>query len=65
VKGGEGMGVETADLAAVKRGHLTINSRNSGMVILLAGLNSKIRFKMVSSSRDRGRIDLRNFGSFM
>jgi hypothetical protein len=62
---GDGIGVDTADLVAVKRGHLTIKSRSSGMVIRLAGLYSKTRRKMESSSGERGRIVLRNLGSFM
>jgi hypothetical protein len=42
-----------------------IKSRSSGMVIRLAGLNSKMRRIMESSSGEMGRMDLRNFGSFM
>ena len=49
----------------VNLGHLKINSLNPEMVILLAGLYSKIRLRMESSSADKGRMDLRNFGSFM
>jgi hypothetical protein len=59
------MGVGAADLVAVNLGHLAMSSRSSGMVILLAGLNSKIRLMMESSSGEMGRMDLRNLGSFM
>jgi hypothetical protein len=59
------MGVGAADLVAVNLGHRMINSRSSGMVILLTGLNSKMRLIMESSSGETGRIDLRNLGSFM
>lgn len=54
-----------ADLVAVNLGQRTINSRSSGMVILLTGLNSKMRLMMESSSGEMGRMDLRNLGSFM
>jgi hypothetical protein len=65
VKGGEAIGVGAADFVAVNLGHLVIRSRSSGMVILLAGLNSKIRLMIESSSGETGRMDLRNLGSFM
>jgi hypothetical protein len=35
------------------------------MVILLAGLSSKMRLRMESNSGESGRMVLRNFGSFM
>lgn len=54
-----------ADLVEVNLGQRMINSRSSGMVILLTGLNSKIRFMMESNSAEIGRMDLRNLGSFM
>jgi hypothetical protein len=57
--------VETADLVAVKAEHRRIISRISGIVALLAGLNSNIRLRMASSSMETGRMVLRNLGSFM
>ena len=50
-------------VVVVKRGHAIISSRNSGMVILLAGLHSKILRSMESSSGERGRIFRKKFGS--
>ena len=54
-----------ADLVAVNLGQRMIKSRSSGMVILLTGLNSKMRLMMESSSGEMGRMVLRNLGSFM
>lgn len=63
--GGEGSGVGAADFEAVNLGQRRTSSRSSAMVARLAGLNSKMRLRMESSSMEMGRIDLRNLGSFM
>jgi hypothetical protein len=60
-----GIGEETADLVAVKDEHRMIMSRISGIVALLAGLNSNMRLRTASSSSETGRMVLRNLGSFM
>jgi beta-phosphoglucomutase-like phosphatase (HAD superfamily) len=65
VRGGEGRGVETADLVAVKAEQLRTICLISGIVALLAGLKSKMRLRMASSSREMGRMVLRNLGSFI
>ena len=48
----------------VNRGQLRINARSSGRVILLCGSHSKIRLKIMFSSGEMGKIELRNLGSF-
>lgn len=55
--------MEATDLEAVKAEQRMIISRSSGIVALLAGLNSKTLLRMASSSREMGRMDLRNLGS--
>lgn len=50
---------------AVKAEHLRIICLISGMVALLAGLKSKMRLRMASSSKEMGRMVLKNLGSFM
>jgi len=57
--------VETADLVAVKVEQRRIISRSSGMVALLAALNSKALRRMASNSVEIGRMVLKNLGSFM
>jgi hypothetical protein len=57
--------VGAADLEAVNLGHRIIRSRSSGIVARRAGLNSKTRLRMLSSSGETGRMDRRNLGSFM
>jgi hypothetical protein len=52
-------------LEAVNPEQRMIISRISGMVALLAGLNSKILRRRASSSREMGRMERRNLGSFM
>jgi hypothetical protein len=52
-------------LVAVKAEQLRIICLISGMVALWAGLKSKMRLRIASSSREIGRIVLRNLGSFM
>jgi hypothetical protein len=48
----------------VNRGQLRIKARSSGRVILLCGSHSKIRLKIIFSSGEMGKMELRNFGSF-
>lgn len=43
----------------VNRGHSRINWRSSGMVILLEGSHSKMRFRIQIISSDSGRMDFR------
>jgi hypothetical protein len=57
--------VETADFVAVKAEQRRIISRISGIVALFAGLNSNILRSSASSSKEMGRMDRRNLGSFM
>jgi hypothetical protein len=52
-------------LEAVNVEQRRIISRSSGMVALLAGLNSKALRRITSSSMEIGRMDLKKFGSFI
>lgn len=48
----------------VNLGHLMIESRSSGILILLLGSHSKIRLRIESSSGDKGKMELKNRGFF-
>lgn len=49
----------------VNLGQLMINSRSSWRLILLCGSHSKIRRKIMLSSTEMGKIELKNLGSWM
>ena len=48
----------------VNRGHRTIRPLNSSIPILLSGTHSKILRRIISSSGERGKMELRNRGFF-